>query len=162
MTRSNNMINYTETRKNDTATKVEEAIELMKAQGRRVTRKELIELAEVSSSVLCKDHIKEILKKHQVLMFEPKVVEEKPGGDSYATMKKNLAAAEKKLEKKKQQLKDRDIMIEAKEKIIDELRNEKAELERDNAVLRGKYQKVLEYLYRNGMDDKEIKHLFQY
>ena len=95
-------------------------------------------------------------------MFEQKVVEEKPGGDSYATMKKNLAAAEKKLEKKKQQLKDRDIMIEAKEKIIDELRNEKAELERDNAVLRGKYQKILEYLYRNGMDDKEIKHLFQY
>mgnify|MGYP003297238357 CR=1 FL=1 len=106
--------------------------------------------------------MKEILKKHQVLMYKPTFVAEQKGGESYNKMNKQLVAIEKKMQKKDHQIEDLKSVIEIKNKQINRLNDEIKKLNYENEVLRGKNQRILEYLYRNGMDDKEIEDLFKY
>ena len=162
MKRTENMIKCTENKKNETIEKVEAAIKLIKSQGKEVTRKDLLEEAGVSSAVLSKPHMKEILKKHQVLMYKPTFVAEQKGGESYNQMNKQLITIEKKIQKKDHQIEDLKAVIETKKKYIDKLNNEIKQLNYENEILRGKNQRILEYLYRNGMDDNEIEDLFKY
>lgn len=162
MERSENSIKYTEGKKNDTLSKVEDAIKLIKSQDREVTRKELLELAGVSSSVLCKPYVKELLKKHEVLMFKPTVILEKKGGDTYNALKKQMETLSKKLQKRERQLKDKELLVETKNKYIVTLQEKLKDTEEENAILRGKNQQILEYLYRKGMNDEQINDLFKY
>ena len=95
-------------------------------------------------------------------MYKPTFVAEQKGGESYNQMNKQLITIEKKIQKKDHQIEDLKAVIETKNKYIDKLNNEIKQLNYENEILRGKNQRILEYLYRNGMDDKEIEDLFKY
>lgn len=113
----------------------------------------VLELSGVSNSVLSKEYVKELFKKHKVLMYEQKVVEQKKGGETYKQIEKELAALRKKLERKEQQLKNKEELLEAKRLYVERLISENEELRKDNKELRGKFQKILEYLYRKGLNE---------
>ena len=95
-------------------------------------------------------------------MYKPTFVAEQKSGESYNQMNKQLITIEKKIQKKDHQIEDLKAVIETKNKYIDKLNNEIKQLNYENEILRGKNQRILEYLYRNGMDDKEIEDLFKY
>lgn len=158
MNRTENMRNYTEGRKQETICRIKDAISMMKVQGRPITRKELVSESGVSSSVLSKPYIKAILEEEQVLMFEKHKTVSSNGAIS-ASMEKELHMLRKRVEELQNRIIDKDLLMEGQKKH----HKEKIDaLEQENAILRGKNQKLLEYLYRCGMVDEEISELYKY
>ena len=158
MSRTENMRNYTEGRKQETICKIKDAISMMKLQGRPITRKELVAESGVSSSVLSKPYIKAILEEEQVLMFQNR--QTIASNDSVsASMEKELCMLRKRIEELEHRILDKDLLLESRKKYYQEKLDG---LEKENAILRGKNQKILEYLYRRGMVDKEIDDLYKY
>lgn len=158
MNRTENMRNYTEGRKQETIHKIREAISMMKSQGRPITRKDLVAESGVSSSVLSKPYIKAILEEEQVLMFKNhKTIP--PKDTISASMEKELDMLRKRVEELENRILDKDLLLASQKKHYKEQLDR---LENENALLRGKNQKLLEYLYRRGMVEEEISELYKY
>jgi hypothetical protein len=65
MERSAGMINYTNGLKNNTLKKVKDAIDTLRDRGQPIKRKEILALSGLSSSVLSKPYVKELLKQEK-------------------------------------------------------------------------------------------------
>lgn len=62
---------YYDRRRTRTMQKVQAGIDQIKAEGREVTKKELMEITGLSTGTFSKDHVKEVLKKNQVCQYAP-------------------------------------------------------------------------------------------
>ena len=157
MSRSENMILYTESLKQNTIQKVQNAIDIIKSVGNKVTRKELLQLSGVSNSVLSKLYIKDLLKMNQVLMYEPKIKLTPTKYDHINVLQKQLNNALRNNEILEHKSSDANCKIEA-------IENKYKEISRDNEILRGKVQLLLEFIQRNidDLENSSISDMFNY
>lgn len=161
MDRSANMIAYTEGKKQETIGKVQSAIDIIKEQGRVVTRKALLEESGVSSAVLSKPYIKEILKQNNVLMYEKKVLSQEIGIDSYKLLLQENDSLKKQIQKLEHQKIDIEIGINNKNQLLEKEQERYNELDIKYQRLLGKWQKLLEHLQRVGHITPEIEELYK-
>ena len=75
------------------------------------------------------------------------------------SMEKELDMLRKRVEELENRILDKDLLLASQKKHYKEQLDR---LENENALLRGKNQKLLEYLYRRGMVDEEISELYKY
>lgn len=66
-----------ESMKKDTLNKLQIAIDRIKQDGRRVTRKELMDISGLSSGTLSKPYVKELFKENEVCQFSPESISRK-------------------------------------------------------------------------------------
>lgn len=161
MNRSTNMIAYTEGKKQETIGKVQNAIDIIKEQGRVVTRKALLEESGVSSAVLSKPYIKEILKQNKVLMYEKKVLSQELGIDSYKLLLQENDRLKKQIQKLEHQKIDIEIGMNNKNKLLEKEQERYNELDIKYQRLLGKWQKLLEHLQRVDHITPEIEELYK-
>lgn len=117
--------------------KVQEAIETLRDQGLKVTKKALIELTGLSSGTFSQPHIKEILKLNKVCQYAP----EKSKPESHSESKK-LAGKNLKLKERIRTLENR----------LSESKQENSRKEEEILQLRGQYQKLLEFMEVSDLD----------
>lgn len=160
MQRSEGQMNYTEGKKNETISKLKNTIDLMRVEGRTVTRKALLKETGLSTGVLSKPYIKEILKEYKVLMYSKEV------------LVRDLPNRAKLLEKENEQLKKKIIILENKlqnEEIAMSIKDERIKANNDHIAnqeikyqrLLGKWQKLLEYLKQLDNIPPELEYLFK-
>lgn len=160
MQRSEGQINYTEGKKNETISKLKNSIDLMRVEGRTVTRKALLNETGLSTGVLSKPYIKEILKEYKVLMYSKEV------------LVRDLPNRTKLLEKENEQLKKKIIILENKlqnEEIAMSIKDERIIANNDHMAnqeikyqrLLGKWQKLLEYLKQTDNVPPELEYMFR-
>ena len=160
--RNEGLVAYTQNKREATLKAVQDAINSIKASGRPVRRKDILEESGVSSAVLSKPYVKELLKQNQVLMYESQRVSTTSGTAPYKSLARENENIRKQLDKVTQQLQDKMQLIETKNRVINDLHKEIADKDAQWQMLSGKYQYLLEYLYRNGMSDEQIEKLFKY
>lgn len=66
-----------ESMKKNTLHKLQMAIDRIKQDGRRVTRKELMDISGLSSGTLSKPYVKELFKENKVCQFSPESINRK-------------------------------------------------------------------------------------
>ena len=161
MTRSPKMVEYTERKKNETIKKVQEAIDLMKAQGRRITRKQLLQESGVSNAVLSKPYIKEVFEQNLVLMYEKKATLAKVGEPKYVSLLKENDKLRKQIQKIEHKSLEYEIIINNKETYLKDAKQEYDVLNTKYERLLGKWQKLLEHVKRSGVVTPQLEHLFR-
>lgn len=67
----------------ETQQKVQAAIDQIQAEGRRVTRKELVRISGLSSGTFSQPHVKSILKSNRVCQFAPEKIAKRNDNDDY-------------------------------------------------------------------------------
>jgi len=158
MKRSENMIQHTENAKKNSIQKVQDAIDVIKATGRRVTRKEILEISGVSNALLSKPYIKEVLQQNQVLMYEPKPI---ATPCTEITLQKTNEKLQLRVDKLNDTLQNRDLSIKSLRIRLEETRKKLDESRNENEILRGKLQSLLEVIYRSGINDGTLDDYFQ-
>ena len=137
--------------KQTSLTKIQDAINVIKADNRIVTKKELIELTGLSSGTFSRPYVKELLQKNQVCQYRGLQLE-----NTETKTKQIKEATIEQLSKKvlslESKIQDYDLQLEKKTKDFDKLKEEHTKLENEHILLRGKYQQLLEYLDALGAD----------
>ena len=138
-------------KKQATLKKVQDAIDFIQAENRIVTKKELIELTGLSSGTFSRPYVKELLQDNRVCQFRGIQVENKETKQQQIKevtidqLTKKVAALESKVQ-------DYDLQLEKKNSDLTKIKDEHEKLQKDHALLRGKYQQLLEYLDALGAD----------
>lgn len=139
-------------KKADTLSRIRFVIREMKDTGELVTKKSLMERAEVSSGTLSKPYVIDLLKKEQVCQFAAI-----PASSKGLSTEKTLSALAKEnqqLRKKVEGLEERIVVLQKqKAKALKECQQEKE----SNEFLRGQRQLLLERLASTGVSLGEIK-----
>lgn len=137
--------------KQTSLTKIQDAINLIKADNRIVTKKELIELTGLSSGTFSRPYVKELLQKNKVCQYRGLQLE-----NAETKTKQIKEATLEQLSKKvlslESKIQDYDLQLEKKSKDFATLKEDYAKLENDHILLRGKYQQILEYMDALGAD----------
>lgn len=162
MIRSENMIAYTENKKRETINTLQRAIDTMKAQGKKITRKELIEESGLSSAVLSKPYIKEVLKENKVLMYQNTVVMKEGEAGSNTLMLKENNKLRREVQRLEHKILDYELVINDKKTTVKKEKEKYKELQVKYERLLGKWQKLLEYLQRTDNVTPQIKELFKF
>lgn len=149
-TPSENMQNmYAEKRKR-TLTLIQDAINEIHEDHRIVTKKELMQITGLSSGTFSQDYVKELLAENQVCQFRStKSISKEKHEKSQAAINSELAVTNQKLQSQVQSLKL------ALEKETADKKKYKADYNqalKENILLKGKYQQLLEYLEVLGAD----------
>lgn len=137
--------------KQTSLTKIQDAINLIKADNRIVTKKELIELTGLSSGTFSRPYVKELLQKNKVCQYRGLQLE-----NAETKTKQIKEATIEQLSKKvlslESKIQDYDLQLEKKNNDLAKLKEDYAKLENDHILLRGKYQQMLEYMDALGAD----------
>lgn len=142
---SENMRKMYEAKRVTTLGRIQEAIDTIKEDNRIVTKKELMSLTGLSSGTFSQEHVKELLRKNEVCQYRR--VSKVPENQNATTSKDaEIARLSQELEKCRSRQQDLEIALDLSRKQTRTLRLEKADLEREHMLLRGKYQQLLEYL----------------
>lgn len=133
---------YQENSKNETITKVQNAINELQSEGFIVTRKLLLERTGLSNSVLSKNHIKEVLKNNKVCQY---AIKRKFISKNESDVLLELNKANKKIEQLEKKVKDLENKL-AKEKV------KYHEVKDTNEILRGELFLLKEKASLKGLD----------
>ena len=133
------------TQRQDTANKVQQAIDELIAEKAIIKPSKLVERTGLSRSVFNKKHIKEVLEKNQVCGYKPKIEIDTTfsAEERVVTLEKELSLATSKLnEEKKRRLK---------------IQEEKEELDKDYQLLLGTYHRAVRVARNYGVPIDEDK-----
>ena len=149
-TPSNNMRNMYEEKRQRTLSLIQNAINDIKEDHRIVTKKELMELTGLSSGTFSQEYVKDLLAKNQVCQFKTsKAISQEKQEKNQSRIIAELSSENTRLSSQVQSLKialEKEVSAKKKQSLENEaLRNE-------NALLKGKYQQLLEYLEVLGAD----------
>ena len=138
-------------KKQATLEKIQTAIDDIQADGKIVTKKELMELTGLSSGTFSQDYVKELLEKNCVCQFRKS---RKPINDDKKEQTKDqiIASIEKDNKSAMSKIQNLTIALEKKEKECNTLRTDIERINNDYLMLKGKYQQLLEYLEVLGAD----------
>ena len=134
-----------------TCQKVRDAIDTIEKFGRRVTKKEIMEITGLSSATLSKEYVKEIFRERGVCQFRKFKTVQNPDGEARTV--ELLLKENKELKRDKKNLED---LTEYYEKKFQKLDTGYAEATEELKRLKGKYQQALEYLELLGADLKKL------
>ena len=152
---SENMQKMYASKRELTLNKIQEAIDTIQAEGRTVTKKELIEMTELSSGTFSQAHVKELLEKNQVCQFKPLKKIEAPEPREI-TKSETIEKMSKQLQKNESKIQDLEIALEKKNNDLKKCKEDYKKLEESHKLLKGKYQILLEYLDIYNIDLKKL------
>lgn len=134
-----------------TLNKIQEAIDIIQAASRIVTKKELIELTGLSSGTFSRPYVKELLEKNRVCQYRGIQIKDKETKEQRVKeltidqLTRRVASLESKIQ-------DYDLRLEKKSRDLSKAQEDYETLRQEHALLRGKYQQLLEYLDALGAD----------
>ena len=137
--------------KKTSLTKIQDAINVIKADNRIVTKKELIELTGLSSGTFSRPYVKELLQKNKVCQYRGLQLENTET-KTQQIKEATIEQLSKKVLSLESKIQDYDLQLEKKRKDFATLKEDYAKLENDHILLRGKYQQMLEYMDALGVD----------
>ena len=137
--------------KQTSLTKIQDAINVIKADNRIVTKKELIELTGLSSGTFSRPYVKELLQKNKVCQYRGLQLENTET-KTQQIKEATIEQLSKKVLSLESKIQDYDLQLEKKSKDLATLKEDYAKLENDHILLRGKYQQMLEYMDALGAD----------
>lgn len=148
---SKNMKDMYSSKKEATLKKIQDAIDLIESEGRKVTKKELMDITELSSGTFSQPYVKELLEKNQVCQFKAvkKVSPKEKRAETQSQIIEKLSKSNQKAESTIQNL---NIALEKKNEDLKKSKEEYKKLEYEHQLLKGKYQQLLEYLDVLGAD----------
>ena len=138
-----------EEKRQRTETLIQNAIDDIKADGREVTKKELILVTGLSSGTFSTDRVKEILKKNKVCQF--RTPEDLHIAKTNKIKAKSADDMLREINRLKSKVQDAKLQHDLDSKRLDKLEQSNKDLVRENMLLRGKYQTLLEYLDARGI-----------
>ncbi len=151
---SENMQNMYAEKKAHTLQLIQAAIDEIQEDNRIVTKKELMSITGLSSGTFSRDYVKELLQRNQVCQYRSvaSIAEEKREQNKAATTGELLTRIQK-AESKIQSLK---IALEKESSDKKRYKAEYDKVNKENILLRGKYQQLLEYLEVLGADLSQL------
>lgn len=156
MKRTDNMISHTEQLKEETIQKIQEAIDMLQAEGREIKRKDIIEITGLSSAVLSKPHSKEVFKKNKVMMFAGEKVSAEELPDKYVILQKENSSLKKEIQKFENKNHNNEVAISYLKEKIDKQKDEYNILNNKYERLLGKFQMLLDKAERVGINLDEL------
>lgn len=142
---SENMRKMYSEKKQGTLHKIQMAIDEIKEDNRIVTKKELMQLTGISSGTFSQEYVKELLQKNKVCQYRETLTiksEEK----RKKLQEESALTLQKENQKLISKMQDFEMVLEQKNKKLNQLQLKYDKLTSENKLLKGKYQQLLEYL----------------
>ena len=147
---SKNMQKMYAEKRQRTLSLIQDAIDDIQEDHRIVTKKELMEITGLSSGTFSKPYVKDLLEQNQVCQYRTaRTINQEKQSKTQTAIIAELSSEKKRLESKIQSL---TVALEKETSAKNKAASDASRLNNENALLRGKYQQLLEYLEVLGAD----------